>query len=78
MNIEKYQEFANYLRMMVEGEREQCVIDKNLLLTAAAAIDELSSRLTTGHPPFHINKVSSLPLSSACREARYIAKTPLE
>ena len=78
MNIEKYQEFANYLRMIVEGERDQCVIDKNLLLTAAAAIDELSSRLATAHPPSQINKVSTLPLSSTCRGARYIAKAPLE
>jgi len=45
MNIDKYQEFADYLRRIVDGERDQCVIDKNLLLTAAAAIDELSGRI---------------------------------
>ncbi|MEX5411643.1 hypothetical protein GV764_01895 [Atlantibacter hermannii] len=67
MNIEKYQEFANYLRVLVEGERDQCVIDKNLLLTAAAAIDELSSRVVMAHPPFHIRKISTLSASSVSK-----------
>ena len=26
MNIDKYQEFADYLRRIVDGERDQCVL----------------------------------------------------
>lgn len=78
MNIEKYQEFANYLRMIVNGERDQCVIDKNLLLTAAAAIDELSSRLSNAHPPFHINKVTRMPNVSRTQTRKYRSKITLD
>lgn len=60
MNIKKYQEFAHYLRTIVEDEREQCVIDKNLLLTAAAAIDELSCRVAMTPARLQINKVTMM------------------
>lgn len=78
MNIEKYQEFAHYLRAMVEGERDQCVIDKNLLLTAAAAIDELSSRIANAHPALHINKVTMMPHCSRRLAKRKMIKARLD
>lgn len=78
MNIDKYQEFADYLRRIVEGERDQCVIDKNLLLTAAAAIDELSSRILNAHPGFQINKVTMMPCSSRTRTHKPLTRNRLD
>ncbi|MGK9173443.1 hypothetical protein KXR87_09440 [Yokenella regensburgei] len=41
MPIKTYQAYAEHLKRVVEDEREACVVDKKLVLTAAAAIEEL-------------------------------------
>lgn len=41
MPIRTYQAYAEHLKKVVEDEREECVIEKKLVLTAAAAIEEL-------------------------------------
>jgi hypothetical protein len=41
MPIRTYQAYAEHLKKVVEDEREECVVEKKLVLTAAAAIEEL-------------------------------------
>ena len=66
MNIDKYQEFADYLRRIVDGERDQC------------AIDELSSRILNAHPGFQINKVTMMPCSSRTRTHKPLTRNRLD
>lgn len=78
MNVEKYQEFANHLRMVVNGERDRCVIDKNLLLTAAAAIDELSNQLSKDASGFHINKAIIMSHQTLTQKNNWAIKVTLD
>lgn len=39
--IKTYQAYAEHLKKVVEDEREECIVEKRLVLTAAAAIEEL-------------------------------------
>lgn len=41
MTIKTYQAYAKFLKDAVENEREECIVEKRLVLTAAAAIEEL-------------------------------------
>jgi hypothetical protein len=41
MPIRTYQAYAEHLKKVVEDEREECLVEKKLVLTAAAAIEEL-------------------------------------
>ncbi len=41
MPLKTFQAYAEHLKKVVEDEREECVVEKKLVLTAAAAIEEL-------------------------------------
>ncbi|MGY6029637.1 hypothetical protein [Phytobacter sp. AG2a] len=41
MPLKTFQAYAEHMKKVVEDERDECVVEKKMVLTAAAAIEEL-------------------------------------
>lgn len=62
MDIDKYKNFSAYLKLLVKDEREQFVIDKKVILTASAVIDELLVKAFMAKSTASTDKTADEPL----------------
>lgn len=57
MDIDKYQGFSAHLKSLAKDEREQFVVDKKVITTAAAVIDELLFKILTARTALTTDKI---------------------
>ncbi|RSB62768.1 hypothetical protein EGT71_09125 [Atlantibacter subterranea] len=57
MNIGRYRLFSEHLKSLVKDERSSFVIDKNVVITASAAIDELVTMLEQARNIHYIDQI---------------------
>lgn len=57
MDIDKYQSFSAHLKLLAKDERDQFVVDKNVITTAAAVIDELMFKIFTARTALTTDKI---------------------
>lgn len=57
MDIDKYQNFSAHLKLLAKDERDQFVVDKNVITTAAAVIDELMFKIFTARTALTTDKI---------------------
>ncbi len=61
MDMDKYKNFSAYLKLLVKDERELFVIDKKVILTASAVIDELLLKAFTAKSASSVDKLANEP-----------------
>ncbi|WP_435930247.1 hypothetical protein [Dryocola sp. BD613] len=65
MDIDKYKDFSAYLKLLVKDERERFVVDKNVILTASAVIDELLIKVSAANAALSTDKTVKESLRTA-------------
>jgi len=63
MDTDKYREFSAHLKNLVKDERDHFVIDKKVILTASAVIDDLLFKLNAERSALSSDKIVKKSLS---------------